>query len=69
MSQGDKWELPGGHQALEVSGSTRTVLRLSVIDPKWPFPKPPVEVARVLCKPLPMRYYHGQTHTTDDAPF
>jgi hypothetical protein len=39
-----------------------------VIDPKWPFPKPPVEVARVLCKPLPMRYYHGQTHTTD-APF
>jgi hypothetical protein len=54
MSQGDLWEMPGAHRALEVSGSTRTTLRLSVIDPKWPFPKPPIEVARTLCKPLPI---------------
>jgi hypothetical protein len=58
--------MPGGHRALEVSGSTRDVLRLSVIDPSWPFPKPAIDVARVLCKKLPMRYYHGQLQ---DAPF
>jgi hypothetical protein len=67
MSQGDKWEMPGGHQALEVSGTTRDVLMLSIIDPKWPFLKPPVEVARVLCTPLPMRYYGGQLPA--EAPF
>ena len=27
MSAGDKWELPGGHQAIEVSGSTKTAIR------------------------------------------
>lgn len=66
MSNGDLWEMPGGHRAIEVSGSTSTLLRLSVIDPSWPFPKPPIEVARVLCKRLPMKYYHGQV---PDAPF
>lgn len=68
MSQGQLWEMPGGHRGIEVSGSTRQVLRLSVITPNWPFPKPPVEVARGLCKPLPMKYYHGNT-PKDDAPF
>jgi hypothetical protein len=61
VSQGDKWMLPGGHEAIEVSGSTRTTLRVCVIKPHWPFPTPPREVARDLCQPLPMRYYGGAT--------
>lgn len=69
MSQGDKWLMPGGHEAIEVSGSTRDVLRLSVIAPNWPFPKPPVEVARCLCTPAPMRYYRGEPARVQDAPF
>lgn len=59
MSAGDVWEMPGGHRALEMDGSTRTVLRLAVIVPNWPFPKPPVEVARSLCKRLPSKYLSG----------
>lgn len=69
MSQGQLWEMPGGHRAIEVSGSTRQVLRLSVITPNWPFPKPPVEVARRLCKALPMKYYHGAVPDVGEAPF
>lgn len=60
MSAGDLWSMPGGHQALEMEGSTHDVLRLSVIVPNWPFPKPPVTVARSLCERLPSRYLHGQ---------
>ena len=58
-SPGTRWQLPGGHEALEVSGSTRQVLRVCVIRPNWPFPQSPIEVARNLCKPLPSRYLHG----------
>jgi hypothetical protein len=42
-----------------MSGSTRDVLRVSVIDPRWPFSKPTQEVARSLCTLLPLRYLHG----------
>jgi hypothetical protein len=66
MSAGDKWELPGGHQAIEVSGSTRDYLRVCVIKPNWPFPESPREVARNLAKKLPMRYYGDKL---PDAPF
>jgi hypothetical protein len=66
MSAGDKWELPGGHRAIEVSGSTRDYLRVCVIKPKWPFPNAPQEVARTLCTKLPMRYYGDRL---PDAPF
>lgn len=59
MACGDRWRMPGAHEALEVSGSTRDTLRLCVIDSQWPWPKPPVAVARVLCEPLPSRYLHG----------
>ena len=59
MSTGDRWRMPGAHEALELPGSTRDVLRLAVIDPNWPWPKPPVMVARVLCELLPCRYLHG----------
>jgi hypothetical protein len=66
MSAGDKWELPGGHQAIEVSGSTRDYLRVCVIKPNWPFANAPQEVARTLCTKLPMRYYGDKL---PDAPF
>ncbi len=59
MSVGDMWLMPGGHEGMEVSGSTRTVLRLAVRVPAWPFPRPPVEVARNLCERMPSRYLHG----------
>lgn len=61
MSTGDLWEIPGGHRAIEVEGSTHDVLRLAVIPPDWSWLKPPVDVARVLCTPLPMKYYKGAT--------
>ncbi len=61
MSAGDRWRMPGGHEALEMPGSTRTVLRLSVINPRWPFPAPPVECVRSLCERMPSRYLHGAT--------
>ena len=64
MTAGTLWTMPGGHKAIEVEGSTRTTLRLSVIAPGWPFPKPPVEVARCLCERAPMRY-HGGAPTVD----
>lgn len=63
MTAGTRWRLPGGHEALELEGSTRDVLRLSVIVPNWPFPKPPIEVARALCEALPSRYLHGAVPT------
>lgn len=56
MGAGDRWRLPGAHEALELPGSTRDVLRLCVIDPTWPWPKPP---AWALCERLPSRYLHG----------
>jgi hypothetical protein len=60
MAAGDKWELPGGHKALEVAGSTASTLVVCIIpDPPWPFPKPPQMVARNLCKKLPSRYGGG----------
>lgn len=60
MSAGDLWSMPSGHRALEMNGSTNDVLRLSVIVPGWPWPKPPISVARILCERLPSRYLHGQ---------
>ena len=59
MTAGTLWTLPGGHRALEVSGSTRDYLRVSVITPGWPFPKPPQDVPRALCERAPMRYHGG----------
>ena len=60
MSAGDLWAMPGGHRTLEMNGSSHDVLRLSVIVPGWPYPKPPVTVARNLCERLPCRYLPGQ---------
>lgn len=62
---GTLWSVPGDRQALEVSGSTRDYLRLAVIDPQWPFPRPPIEVARTLCRRLPSRYLGGQVDSGD----
>lgn len=59
MAAGDRWAMPGGHQAIEMPGSTRDVLMLAVIVPGWPWPRPPVEVARTLCEAMPSRYLHG----------
>lgn len=60
MSAGDLLSMPGGHQAIEMEGSTHDVLRLSVIVPGWPWPKPPISVVRSLCERLPSRYLRGQ---------
>ena len=65
MSAGDKWSLPGGHAALEVSGSTRDVLMVCVIPPGWAWPKPPMAVPRELCTKLPSRYLHGAVPAAD----
>jgi len=59
MGCGDRWRLPGHYEALEVSGSTRDALRVCVIDPQWPWPKPPQMVARALCELMPSRYLNG----------
>lgn len=67
MSAGNLWSLPGGHEAIELDGSTRDLLRVSVIVPGWPFPKPPITVARNLCKLLPLRYLKGAV-PPDDYP-
>jgi hypothetical protein len=61
---GDKWQLPGGHEGIEI-GATRDMLRIAVIRPNWPFPSPPVSVARSLCTKLPSRYLHGQVPEED----
>lgn len=59
MSAGNRYRLPGGREAIEVEGSTRDVLRVCVIVPNWPFPKPAVSVPRKLCELLPSRYLKG----------
>lgn len=59
MSAGDRWRMPGGHEALELPGSTDDELRLAVIVATWPWPAPPRLVVRALCEPMPSRYLHG----------
>jgi hypothetical protein len=65
MSAGTRWQLPGGHEALEIAGSTRECLKLCVIVPNWPFPKPAIDVPRKLCTALPSRYLHGAVPPED----
>ena len=67
MSAGQLWGLPGGHRAIELDGSTRTVLRVAVIRPNWPFPNAPQEVARDLCERLPMRYHGASVEQDGEA--
>jgi hypothetical protein len=55
---GDRWLLPGGHEGIEID-ATRDTLQIAVINPNWPFPSPPVTVARNLCTKLGSRYLHG----------
>jgi len=56
MSNGDLWEIPGGHRAIEVDGSTPDRLALRIIQPgEWLQGRQ--IVARNLCTRLPMRYY------------
>lgn len=57
--RGDTWEIPGAHRALELDGSTRDILRVSVIPPGWEWLKPPMLVPRNLCTKLPSRYLRG----------
>lgn len=64
---GTRWELPGGHQALEIDGSTRDTLRVCVIRPNWPFPQAPQLVSRALCKRLPSRYLRETPDDVGDA--
>lgn len=65
MSAGDRWRMPGAHEALELPGSTRDALRLCVIDSNWPWPKPPQVVARALCERMPSRYLRGAIPTDE----
>jgi hypothetical protein len=60
MSQGDKWRLPDGREAIETS-SGAGMLALVVILPDWPFPGPPMVVERKRCTRLPSRYLQGGT--------
>ena len=53
---GTRWRLPGGHEAIEMEGSTRTVLVVAIRKPNWPFLSPKQEVARNLCERMPSRY-------------
>jgi hypothetical protein len=66
---GTRWELPGGHQALEVDGSTRDTLRVCVIREHWPWPQAPQTVARDLCKRMPSRYLRETAADGEDAPW
>lgn len=61
MSAGDAWLTPSGRKAVEMPGSTRDELRLSVIVDGWPYPSPPMMVVRSLCQRLPSRYLQGDT--------
>jgi hypothetical protein len=65
MTAGNRYSLPGGHEGIEVEGSTRDVLRVCVIVPNWPFPKPPQTVPRSLCTLLPSRYLKGAVPAED----
>lgn len=59
MSAGDRWRLPGGHEAIELDGSDRDLLQVAIIPPDWPWLKPRQSVPRALCTLLPSRYLGG----------
>ncbi len=66
MSVGHRWLMPGGHEALEMPGSTHDALRLAILVPDtvWPWQlKPTQTVPRVLCELLPSSYLHGAIPT------
>lgn len=65
MTAGNRYRLPSGHDAIEVEGSTRDVLRVMPIRPNWPFPVPTITVARKLCTLLPSRYLKGAVPAED----
>lgn len=65
MTAGNLWTLPGGHEAIEVEGSTRDTLRVCVIVPNWPFPRPTTNVPRSLCTLMPSRYLKGAVPPED----
>lgn len=65
MAAGTKWVLPGGHNAIEIEGSTVDVLRVCIIADGWHWLKPPQDVARCLCTLAPMKYYNGKTDQSD----
>lgn len=69
MSAGDVWQVPGGKRALELSASTRSILVLAVIEPDWPFPRPPISLPREMCTRLPSRYLHGAIPQDEEALF
>lgn len=63
---GDKFILPGGHEAIEIDGSTAEVLRVRIIQPSDQWLQNAQSVARVLCTPAPMRYY-GHARSKDGS--
>lgn len=67
MSAGDRWKLPDGREALEVENDEPGWLRVMPIRENWPFPLPPVEIERKLCKRMPSRYLHGQVQQEEEA--
>jgi len=56
--QGDLWKLPNGQQGIEI-GKSGKVRLISVIDPHWPFPRPPIAFHVGELEKLPSRYHHG----------
>lgn len=55
---GDKYILPGGHEAIEIDGSTADVLRVRIIQPGDQWLQNAINVSRALCTPAPMRYHN-----------
>jgi hypothetical protein len=61
MSQGDLYKhRTSGEKGIEVRGN-QTHAWVAVITPGWPYPAPPVLMARADLEIQPMRYLHGQT--------
>lgn len=61
MSAGDRWHLPDGRDAIELSGSQGGLLRVAPLVDGWPFPAPPLIVMRCQCERMPSRYLRGAT--------
>ena len=64
MSQGDALMTKDGIKGLEMDRNDKKV-SLSLINPFWPFPMPPVWFARKDVKRIPNRYHNGEATETE----
>ena len=59
MSNGDRWRLPDGREALEIDHQGSRI-KVAPMRQDWPFPGIPEWVERRLCKKQPSRYLGEQ---------